>query len=112
MIDLDVFREQLQARQRELQALSQESSASRDAVELDQQSVGRLSRMDAMQQQAMANATEARRATELREILAALQRIDTGAYGLCEVCDEEIAEKRLRLYPTVRLCVTCADRQE
>lgn len=112
MIDEDLFRDKLLQRQQELQSLSEESSESRNAVALDQQSVGRLSRMDAMQQQAMAKATEVRRAAELREIIAALGRIENGDYGLCEVCDEEISEKRLLLYPTVRLCVGCAEKQE
>lgn len=112
MIDYDLYKNALLACRQELESLSQDSSDSRGAVALDQQSVGRLSRMDAMQQQAMANATEARRATELREIGAALQRIESGDYGLCETCDEEIAEKRLQLYPTVRLCVSCAEKRE
>ncbi|WFL78490.1 TraR/DksA C4-type zinc finger protein [Altererythrobacter arenosus] len=80
----------------------------RDTVELQQDSVGRLSRMDALQQQAMAQATERRRQAERQRILAALARIDEGEWGYCLSCGEEIAEKRLRNDPGVPRCVKCA----
>ncbi len=77
-------------------------------VTLDQQSVGRLSRMDALQQQAMARATEARRAARLQRIRAALLRMEEGEYGWCVECGGEIAPARLDLDPTVPTCITCA----
>ena len=46
---------------------------------------------------------------ELRQIDAALQRIDLGTYGLCEVCEEPIAEKRLDVLPFATRCIECAD---
>lgn len=94
-----------------LQALDQEediAKANRDTVTLDQQSVGRLSRMDALQQQAMVKATHHRRQTERQQLLAALNRIADGSYGACEDCAEDIAAARLRLNPAVRLCFECA----
>jgi DnaK suppressor protein len=54
----------------------------RATVILDQQSIGRLSRMDAMQQQAMANATHQRRKNEQIRLSAALVRLETGEYNL------------------------------
>ena len=57
-IDTDAFREKLLARARELEELSRISAEARGAVELDQASVGRVSRIDAIQQQAMALANE------------------------------------------------------
>lgn len=77
-------------------------------VELDQQSVGRLSRIDALQQQAMAKAQQARRAGAERRIRAALARIDEGEFGYCTECGEEISPKRLDLDPTVPTCINCA----
>lgn len=62
-------------------------------VELDQTMVGRLSRMDAMQQQEMALASKRRRDQLLYQIEAGLKRIESGDYGYCIKCDEEIAEK-------------------
>ncbi len=77
-------------------------------VHLDQTSVGRLSRMDAIQQQAMARATAARRSAEETRIRAALARIDDGEFGYCSGCGEEIAPARLALNPAAALCLTCA----
>jgi DnaK suppressor protein len=80
----------------------------RGTVQLDQQSVGRLSRMDALQRQAMAEATQRRRQTRRRRIDAALQRIEDGEFGFCQDCGEEIPLARLNLDPTVLVCVSCA----
>ena len=107
-VDLDAARKALLARRDELTALSEMSADSREAVALDQQSVGRLSRMDAMQAQAMAKANERQRRTELSRIDAALRRIDEDEYGYCQKCGEEIAEKRLAVDPAASFCVDCA----
>ena len=95
----------------ELKALDQDDALGRDAqktVQLDQQSVGRLSRMDAMQQQAMAKATGARRSQQKLGIAAAFARMDEGEYGYCSECGEDIPLKRLELDPTVPTCIRCA----
>ena len=80
----------------------------RAPVELDQTSVGRLSRMDAMQQQAMAAAQARRRAARLAALEAALRRVDLGEFGWCEACGEAIPEGRLGIDPCVTRCVACA----
>jgi len=82
--------------------------AGQSTVELDQQAVGRLSRQDALLNQSMAKATQARRDGHRRALKAALDRIAEKAYGYCEDCGEEIAPKRLELDPTVMRCVSCA----
>jgi len=107
-IDLDAARKALLARRQELTALSEMSADSREAVALDQQSVGRLSRIDAMQAQAMAKANERQRRVELSRIDSALRRIDEDEYGYCQKCGEEIAEKRLAVDPAASFCVDCA----
>lgn len=97
--------------QEELEALAEENagaSEDRATVMLDQQSVGRLSRMDAMQRQAMAQATARRRQGRAARIKAALDRIDEDAFGYCIDCGEEIGVKRLSLDPTLPTCVSCA----
>jgi DnaK suppressor protein len=76
-------------------------------VELDQQAVGRLSRMDALQKQNMELATEQRRQQRLHIIDAALKRIDAGDFGFCVICDEAISPQRLAFDPAVACCVTC-----
>lgn len=104
--------ERLRARLEELDALSKLAEESRQTVTLDQQSVGRLSRMDAMQAQSMARATEGRRAAERSRIAAALNRIETGDFGFCLNCDEEIAARRLDLDPATPLCLACAQGRD
>ncbi len=98
----------LLAMKEETLALSSTASASRKPVELDQQSVGRLSRMDAIQGQAMQLETERRRQTDLTRIEAALQRIEEGEFGYCVACGEEIQLRRLEYDPSVATCVDCA----
>ena len=108
--DAKQTREALVARREELEKLSEVSAEARETVALDQQSVGRLSRMDAMQQQAMAQATERQRAVEVSRIENALKRLDEDEYGACAECGEDISEKRLAVDPAASHCVKCAGR--
>lgn len=108
-IDEKLARARLAARKRELTDLSDISEGSRATVELDQQSVGRLSRMDAMQMQAMAQASERQRQLEIRKIEAAEQRLHEGEYGYCVTCGEQIADKRLEVDPAAPTCIHCAN---
>ena len=108
--DAKQAREALVARRDELEKLSEVSAEARETVALDQQSVGRLSRMDAMQQQAMAQATERQRAVEVSRIGNALKRLDEDEYGACAECGEDISEKRLQVDPAATHCVKCAER--
>jgi len=96
----------------ELAAVAETSDEAATVVELDQTKVGRLSRMDAMQAQAMAKATGERRKAMQRNIEAALQRVDDGSYGLCRDCDEPIHPKRLEFDPTALRCIDCASEAE
>jgi len=79
-------------------------------VELDQASVGRLSRMDAMQAQQMARDSEERRRQRLLRIEGALRRMESGDYGYCFVCGEEIDVRRLHADPSHTRCIKCVDR--
>ena len=78
-------------------------------VELDQTTVGRVSRMDALQGQAMAKASQQRRHILLQRIEASLRRIENGEFGWCLRCGEAIAAKRLDFDPTAPLCIDCAN---
>jgi DnaK suppressor protein len=91
-----------------LRAASGTTSEDRKPVALDQSSVGRLSRMDAMQQQAMAAAQETRRHGRIRTLEAAVRRLEEGEFGWCEDCGEFIGERRLDLDPTLMRCKDCA----
>ena len=107
-IDSQAVRARLEARLSELESEGASVAADRKPVELDQQSVGRLSRMDSMQVQAMAKATEQRRQVEAQRIAAAIKRIEEGEYGLCVKCGGEIAEGRLTADPMAAACIGCA----
>ena len=106
------MRDKLLKMRDELQRLSAMGDEAAAVVELDQSKVGRLSRMDAMQAQAVAKATANRRALMLRGIQAALERIDAGEYGRCQNCDEEIPSNRLEIEPTASYCIRCASELE
>jgi DnaK suppressor protein len=81
-------------------------------VELDQAKVGRLSRMDALQAQAMSLESKRRRAIHLQKIDAALGRINDGSYGRCLDCDQVIARQRLEFDPAATRCIQCAEKIE
>jgi len=104
----ELFRQRLLALRDELEQADQLGKEGQKTVELDQQSVGRLARMDALQNQAMAQAGGRRREGQARRIAAALERIDKGIYGECLDCGEDIPERRLEIDPTIPLCVSCA----
>lgn len=104
----DEIRQRLLAMKSDLEALSEISEDSRATVMLDQQAVGRLSRMDALQGQAMAQASERQRRADIQRIGAALKRLDDGDYGCCVDCGDEIAEKRLDVDPAAAFCIRCA----
>jgi len=88
------------------------SKAGAKPVELDQNRVGRLSRMDALQGQAMAKANAQRQTQLLSDIHAAEQRIVSGEFGHCIDCDDLIAVARLRANPVVQTCIACASARE
>jgi len=108
-LDLKKIRQLLENERAELLQDSSSAADERRPVELDQQSVGRLSRMDAMQVQAMAQAVETRRRGRLQRIEAALKRLETDDFGYCDDCGEDIPAKRLEIDPTTTRCVDCAN---
>lgn len=97
----------LHARLAELDAEDAAGAEGQKTVELDQQAVGRLSRMDALQNQAMAQAQARRREAERAKIRAALARLAEGEYGYCTECGEEIAPARLKVDPAIARCAEC-----
>ena len=110
--DKAAMRKKLLEIKQELLRLAETGDEAAAVVELDQTKVGRLSRMDAMQAQAMAQASVQRREMMLRQIDAALKRIDDGEYGYCRDCGEPIDPRRLEVDPTALLCIDCANRSE
>lgn len=102
------FRLSLEQHRNELLSVADSAASASETVELDQTRVGRVSRVDALQQQAMSKESERRRRLELDKIAAALKRIDNGEYGWCLRCEEAIAGERLKVDPAATLCIECA----
>lgn len=107
-VDLAKAKQRLAAMREAIETQSEKTREARAPVELDQVAVGRLSRMDAMQQQAMAEAGERARQRDLVRIEMAERRVASGDYGYCEECGEAIPDKRLEIDPMATHCVRCA----
>lgn len=110
--ELDHYREALLTLKAALEDIEETSQQAGETVQLDQQSVGRLSRIDALQAQQMAHASEERRRDTLTRIQGALRRIEAGTYGECFVCGEDIDERRLSVDPTMTRCLACAEAED
>ena len=110
-MDVEQVRQRLRTRKRELierQGRISRKTRHRDeplpqdfaeqAVELENQEV-----LEALDQEVGA---------EIRQIDQALARVDSGDYGYCSACGEEIPAARLSALPTTKLCVDCAEEAE
>lgn len=111
----DAQREELHRRLRELaneikEALHSSTDSERP-VDLDEP-IGRISRIDAIQQQKMARASRDRLQGRLRAIGAALQRVEHDDYGDCALCDDPIGYGRLAARPETPLCMPCQSERE
>ena len=109
---ISTLKQKLLDQQASLLSVADAGAEAAQPVELDQARVGRLSRMDAMQAQAMSVETGRRRREHLVEIEKALGRIETGDYGECLECGEVILPGRLEANPTATLCIACAEALE
>jgi DnaK suppressor protein len=106
-IELNNFKEILTGRQTELIGLTR----NREAVAIET-SADALDQIQHMVERELALQTLGRESTFLRETRAALQRIDSGAFGLCGDCEEEINPKRLAAVPWAARCIECQERAD
>lgn len=111
-IDIESFKTLLLRRREQLGAVLGAGRESARIVDLDQTRVGRLSRMDALQSQAISQETNRRRDLQLLKISSALTRIEEGDFGNCMECGEEISVKRLEIDPVAMFCIRCATELE
>lgn len=107
-VDIKAFRSCLEGELSELEELLRTTAADSAPVELDQQSVGRIARMDAMRAQAMSAEAHRSRLRRVNKIKVALKRIEDGEFGYCSECGEPIPKGRLAIDPTYTTCVRCA----
>jgi len=97
--------------ERQLARLERSMAVTEEAarpVELDQQAVGRLSRMDSLQNQHMSRNLQERERVRYTAILRALKRMEEGTYGICTGCGQPIEPGRLQVMPEVEHCPACA----
>ena len=106
--ELKDFGSLLKQNQHDLLEVKKTGEQAASVVELDQTKVGRLSRMDALQAQAMSVETNRRRELELQRIETALLRLENEEYGYCVRCEEEILIERLKVDPATPVCIECA----
>ena len=111
-LDLVHFKKKLLTLREEIEQIEETGDEAAETVELDQSAIGRLSRMDALQGQAMAKESQQRRKIQKQRIEATLQRMEKNEFGWCAKCWEEINPKRLEVDPTAPLCIDCANQKE
>ncbi len=71
--------------------------------------IGRLTRMDAMQQQNMSAETRRQAGLRLRQVEQAIGHVERGTYGLCLRCEDPIGYARLNARPESPFCLVCQD---
>ena len=111
-VELETIKARLLEERDALLDVADSAKEAAGTVELDQTRVGRVSRMDAIQAQAMAQESDRRRLLALQRIEGALKRIEDGEYGMCASCGEAISPHRLEVDPGAILCIECASRAE
>jgi len=109
-INLKHFTSLIENELNELKTLNTISHEGAETVELDQSKIGRLSRMDALQQQAMQVEQNRRRDLKIKQLQSALVRIQNDDYGCCLDCGEKINIKRLEISLATQYCTQCADK--
>jgi len=97
----------LKTMQTELQLQLDRTREDTQPVTLDQQSVGRVSRIDAIQQQQMALASREQSSLLLKQVSVALRRVECGEYGFCQQCGEPVGFARLEAQPHTPNCLEC-----
>ena len=95
----------------DMQKLLTDSSDGAKPVSLEAP-IGRLSRMDALQQQSMTQANRRTAQFRLERIEAALRRCAKEEYGYCQTCEEPIGYARLKAQPEAPFCVECQGSRE
>ena len=101
-------RQRLESLREELEQLLDLSESGSKPVSLEEP-IGRLSRMDAMQQQELTKANRRQHEVRLQQVRAALLRIEQGSFGECRRCEEPIASSRLEARPEAPFCLDCQE---
>lgn len=103
-----MLRAELEASLTKLERSMQSSRRAARPVKLDQTSVGRLSRIDAIQNQSLTQGLQHREHARAALLASALARLEQGTYGLCTGCEGPIQFERLSVFPETPTCSRCA----
>lgn len=103
---LDEIREELRRSLARLER-SMKTNGNGRAPDLDQSAVGRLSRIEALQNQGMTQNIQQRERLQLEQVLDALKRIEAGTFGYCTDCRAPIRFERLLVFPEALNCAAC-----
>lgn len=106
---LDDFRQRLLTARDQAKALLHQTAADQKPIEGVGQTIGRLSRMDAIQVQAMAQMSRGQLDIRLKQIEASLKQWDAGNYGVCRSCKGPISIARLDVLPEAPFCMACQE---
>lgn len=109
---LEQIREKIVSRLKELEGQLTLTQESAKTVELDQALAGRVSRIDAIQQQKLAQAGLSRAKSKFEQLSKTLLQLDSEDFGYCEECGEEIKFARLLIKPESRYCIECQSQIE
>lgn len=98
--------------EQELKDLQQSISSLEDQTKpvAPDQSLGRLTRLDNMNNQAVARDSLSKARMRMLKLQRALEHMDDPDFGYCEECGEEIPLRRLMLLPESTMCVACAEQ--
>ena len=105
---LSELRAELERQLRKLQRSMRVTAEAAAPVELDQTTVGRLSRMDSLQSQGLSRSLQEREEMKLILLREALARLEGGSYALCVTCGGEVPFERLCVFPEAPSCTSCA----
>ena len=105
---LSELKEELERQLEKLERSMRVTAEAAAPVELDQTSVGRLSRMDSLQSQGLSRSLQEREEVKLVLLREALSRLVGGRYGRCVTCGGEIPFERLYVFPEAPGCSSCA----
>lgn len=108
---LEDFKERLLEAQRSIRALLDQTVADTRPVDLNLP-IGRLTRIDAIQMQGMAQMNRHQLEIRLRQVDAALTTFDSGTYGMCRHCKDPVHLERLDALPESPFCVDCQEAFE
>jgi RNA polymerase-binding transcription factor len=103
----DELRAELDRQLTKLLKSMESTKAALEPVLLDQTAVGRLSRMDLLQNQGLTKNLAEREQVKLAQIQQALERMEQGSYGVCTECGAAVPFERLFVFPEAPTCAGC-----